>query len=78
MALATGLGVAAVAGKIMLVFGAPMAEAMGAGALAGAAAAFTAGVLASLRQGADRTHGAAFRHRMFQAGKEVLIPDKGA
>jgi len=78
VALATGLGVAAVTGKVMLVFGAPMAEAMGAGALVGAAAAFTAGVLASLRQGADRTHGAAFRHRMFQAGKEVLIPDKGA
>jgi cation/acetate symporter len=80
-AIATGLGVAIVAADIMRAYGGPMAEATGAGALAGAAAALVAGVYTGLRREADPADpadGMAFRSRLMRAGAEALPPDRGA
>jgi cation/acetate symporter len=77
-AMTTGLALAVVAGEIMLAYGGTMAEATGAGALAGAAAALTAGIHTGLRREADPTLGTVFRDRLLRAGSQALPPDKGA
>jgi cation/acetate symporter len=78
LALIVGLGAAALTGDMLLAHGAPLPDIMGMAALAGAAAGFSAGLIASLRPGAPREHGAAFRERMLHAGADALTPDPGA
>jgi cation/acetate symporter len=78
LALVAGLGVAAFTGDALLAEGVLPPDVIGMAALAGAAAGFTAGVVASLRPGAPRAHGTAFRERMLQPGADALTPDPGA
>lgn len=78
LALIAGLGVAAYTGEALLAAGALPPDALGMAALAGAAAGFSAGFIASLRPGAARADGAAFRDRMLRDGADALTPDPGA